>query len=200
MRLLLLLIGTMAAAGCGGMAAAGESMVTGKWIEAEVAKSEKLSAENLEATLLPHAEVPGVTPFRCRVKSKSGRRGGFIVGVVHDGKLELDNDRAIELVIAAWHYGEKRTATPVQVARVIGFLEGEMEPAYPVLTAEDIEALVDPRWKPLVFLPREAVIDGAPAVEYWNRDGRPPLWLAQLVVKPGGKVELSRKSIGSFLK
>jgi hypothetical protein len=187
-------------AGCGGMAVAGESMVTGKWIESEVAKSEKLSAENLEATVLPHADVPGVTPFRCRVKSKSGRRGGFIVGVVHNGKLELDTDRAIELVITAWHYGAKRTVTPVQVARVIGFLEGEMEPAYPVLSSEDIEALADPLWKPIVFLPREATIDGAPAVEYWNRDGRPPLWLAQLVVKPGGKVELSRKSIGSFLK
>jgi hypothetical protein len=178
--------------------AGGEKMqVTAKWVEEAVGRSQSIAADNLEATLIEG--VPGVTPFRCRVKSKSGRRGGFIVGVVSDGRLELDNDRAIELTIAAWHYGEKRTVSPVEVARVIGFLEGEMEPAYPVLQQADIDALPDPRWKPQVFLPREAVSGGHPAVEYWNRSGRPPLWLATLVVMPGGKVELSRKSIGSFL-
>jgi hypothetical protein len=168
------------------------------WVEAEVAKSREIDAANLEATLLEHADVPGVVVFRCRIKSKSGRRGGWIVGVARDGKLELDNERAIELVMHAWHYGPKRTVLPLQVARVIGFLEGEIEPAHPILEASDIEALPDPKWKPHVFLPREAVVGGAPAVEYWNRGGRPPLWLAQLVVKPDGAVELSRKSIGSF--
>jgi hypothetical protein len=174
--------------------------VSEAWIREAVAKSADVPADNLEVKLLEHADVPGVTVFRCRIISKHGHRGGFLVGVAQKGRVELDDDKTVNLVIAAWGYGKKRTVTPVAVARVIGFLEGTTEPAYPVLEQADVEALPNAAWKPHVYLPREAVVDGLPAVEYWNRDGRPPLWRAQLIIKEDGTAELRRQSIGSFVK
>jgi hypothetical protein len=170
-------------------------------IKSAVAKAEDVDAGGLECTILDGAKVPGLTVFRCQLVAKRAQRGGGYVGVMDGaGKLVLDSDEALNRVLAAWGYGAKRSVSAVDVARVAGFLEGEREPAHPILTQGDLDALDNADWRKHAALPREITVDGKPGVEYWNRSGRPPLWRTQLVVKPDGTADATVKSIGQFLE
>jgi hypothetical protein len=169
-------------------------------IKSAVAKEEGVDAAGLECTILDGAAVSGLTVFRCQIVAKRTQRTGAYVGVIDGaGQLVLDSDEALKRVLQAWGYGAKRSVSAVDVARVAGFLEGEREPAHPILTQHDLDGLDNPEWRKLAALPREITVGGKPGVEYWNRSGRPPLWRTQLLVNPDGTPDATVKSIGQLL-
>lgn len=155
------------------------------------------AAGDVEVTVLEEPRLPGVTIFRARAVSRKGRRGSYVFGVVQRERVELDADRAIELVLRVLRHRPGELPEPALVARTIGFLEGRAEPAHPILTAEELELMNDD-WRPHMCLPRRTEVEGVPAIEYWNRAGGPP-WHTLVVLRPDGSHKLVTRIIGTFL-
>jgi len=149
--------------------------------------------------------VPGTVVFRGKQPSKKGRRGSFVVGVVTSDCVTLGRDAAIARILKAWGYGANRTMLPEKVARVIGFIEGDQwYPAKPMLDATAIRWATE-EWKPLLFPPRDATLEGHPAVEWWVNfavvENTPPqLTRAQLIVMPDGSTKLIETPIVDLVK
>nr|AYM53882.1 hypothetical protein [Kofleria flava] len=165
-----------------------------KRIQEEVAKRLDASASEVEVTTFKEAEVPGMTVFRAYVPSpKAGRPGRFSYGVVKGNTIESDRKKATTMVLEAWNYGPGRTVPPERVALVLGVFEGgSREPADALVTQAQVDAMSETQ-KKVIFLPREATVDGKPAVEYWATSGEVPLWKTTAVINPDRTVQTSRE-------
>jgi hypothetical protein len=161
-------------------------------IQKEVAKRLDASANEVEVTLFEEAQVPGMTVFRAYVPPpKPGRPGRYSYGVIKGDIVELDRKKATTMVLEAWGYGPERAVPPERVALVLGvFAGGSREPADALLTQAHLDAMSEKQRK-VIFLPREATVDGKPAIEYWATSGEVPLWKATAVIHPDRTVETS---------
>lgn len=138
----------------------------------------------------PNATVPGLAVFKAIVTS--AQPVAYSVGVVHQGEVITDRADALKRVVAAWGYGARRTVPVVQVAAVFGALEVSDQAWRPILTREQIDAMSSRR-RQMVFLPREATVDGKPAVQYWVKSVKPPLSLTTAIIEPDGSVTMDRQ-------
>jgi hypothetical protein len=183
----------------GGGAGKSETSHTGQAdVESKIKKhiADKMSvpADTVEVTILEDADVPGIVVFSTYVAPpKKGRPGRHAYGVVAGDTVESDHDRARTLVLDAWNYIPERTVPAEKVARVLGLLEGKSrEPAEPILLQKHIDAMSEHQ-KKVLFLPREATVDGTPAVQYWMTSGDVPLWLSTAVIGPDRKVTIKKE-------
>ncbi len=158
--------------------------VAEKRIQQAVAKQRGVDdPSRVDVTIFDDVKVPGVVVFMARV-GKS-RRGAWSFGTFSQGRVELERERAIAVVIRAWGYGAKRTVPADDVAEVVGELLGTVEPAHPITTRAGIDAVPD-AWRKQVALPREIVDGGRPGVEFWVRMGRPSLARARVTFAADG--------------
>ena len=174
-----------------------ENQLAQKRAQEALARALNVPASDLEIELCDGAVVPGLIPFRGRQLSKKGRRGSYSVGVLGKDGIELDSDKAMAAVAHALRSPDgKRQPDPKMLARVCGFLEGEMEPARAILSDKDLET-IDPQQRPFIYFPRALLVDGDPAIDYWVRGHG--VHRSRLVMKADGKVELEVMSIGSIM-
>jgi hypothetical protein len=160
--------------------------------QAAVAQKRNVPASDIQVTVLKAARVPQTTVFSARVLSEKGKRGSYAFGVVSGGQVVLDKAQAYALVARQWGYGAKRTVPAAEVARVFALLESTAEPAEAVLDEARIKSL-PPKWREFLTLPKETVVDGHPAVEFWVLAPEPPVWQTQVIFLPDGSVKLDGK-------
>jgi hypothetical protein len=160
--------------------------------QAAVAQKRNVAASDIQVTVLKAAKVPHATVFSARVLSEKGKRGSYAFGVVSGGQVLLDKAQAYALVAKQWGYGAKRTVPAAEVARVFALLESTAEPAEAVLDEARIKSL-PPKWRAFLTLPKETVVDGHPAVEFWVLAPEPPVWQTQVIFLPDGSVKLDGK-------
>ncbi len=130
---------------------------------------------------LTEADVPGLTVFTAHI----GRRS--TAGVWDGTVVELDPELAVQRVADAWGYGPDRGVPAVEVAEVIGVLEGHPGAAF--LDQEALELGGDPS---TMHVPEEVVVDGAPGVRFWNGSSRLSPYRCTFLVHDGGKAEARR--------
>ncbi|HET9625297.1 MAG TPA: hypothetical protein VFP84_28210 [Kofleriaceae bacterium] len=169
-----------------------------------VAEARGLAEAELEVEWLVGARVPGLAVFRCERRPRPGQRGAYNAGVIAGETVELDPRRAIERVVRAWQYDERRPVAAAQVAEVIGFLVGGSTAATTALVDPARLAELPAAWHAHVAAPREVVVDGAPAVVFWVagafvEDSAPPFWRVELAVPADGAPVLRIESLTAVL-
>lgn len=161
-------------------------------IAAHVAAQLDVDASTVVVEPLADAEVPGLTVFTARVPSpKKGRPGRHVYGVASDTEVITDRARATTRVLDAWDYGPERSVPPEKVARVFGVLQGgSRDPTEALLTPQHIAAM-GAHLEDGLFVPREAEVEGRPAVEYWITGGEVPVRKTTAVIGPDRSVRFS---------
>lgn len=168
-------------------------------IKEETARLRKVPREDVEIKTLDDPNVPHTIVFWSRARSQGGRPGSYIVGIVNHGKLLSGFESTAPIVAKELHYGAARTLSAASMARLLGWLEGRLEPTQTIVSNEQIQRL-RPDWREFVYLPRDAVVNGQPALEYWVEGrGESPLWESRAVFGPDGSVSLSIKEIWDHL-
>lgn len=149
-----------------------------------------IGAPGAEVTLLDDVLVPGLSVFSAQVTAS---RGGYSTGVVTaGGEVVLKMPETARRVLDALG----ADASAVAVARVVGFLEGSVDPTYPVYNQAELDKIGKPGWRSRAALPTSSkAADGARVYEYWVRCGEPPLWRTRLTVAADGAVSISKDNI-----
>ncbi len=168
-------------------------------ISGHIAGETNIAAADLAVTLHDSVAVPDVAVFSVRQTSGPARERLYRSGVVHKGQVILDQRQAMEIVVRAWQYGAKRTVSAVDFATVVGFLEGFRTEARPLVDNDDLaffKRTERPEYAKAAFLPREATIEGRPAVQYCNRsESRVPFWITTAVIKADNTLDISVEQI-----
>lgn len=149
-----------------------------------------LGAPAAEVTILEDVRVPGLSVFSAQI---SASRGGYSTGVVTAaGEVFTKFPESSRRVMDALG----PDASAVVVARVVGLLEGSVDPTYPAYNQVELDKILKPAWRSRAALPTVAkAADGARVYEYWVRCGEPPLWRSRLSVARDGAVSLSKDDI-----
>jgi hypothetical protein len=165
-----------------------------KRIQEAVAKARGMDdPSRVDVTIFDDVKVPGVLVWKARVGK--GQRGSWSCGVLAQGHVELEREKAIAVVIRAWGYGAKRTAPVTDVAEVVGELLGNVEPAHPITSQNGIDNVPD-QWRAKVSLPKEIVEHGKPGIEFWVRMGRPSLARARVTFATDGAPHIELSPVG----
>lgn len=159
----------------------------------EQAVREALGAE-ARITWLEGVQVPGMRVFSAELDPS---RGGYATGVVEDGgAVHLAFAESSRRVVAALGEG----ADAALIARVVGFLEGHIEPTTAIVEQGQIDEIHKAAWRRHVALPKRLGDDGgARRYEYWVECGEPPLWRSRLTVAADGSVSLAISDIWEIL-
>ncbi len=146
------------------------------------AVAERMGASPDEVLVeMPEAKVPGLTVFAAHI----GRRS--TAGLWDGTTVDLDPELAVQRVADAWGYGADHRVPAVEVAEVIGVLEGHPGAAF--LDQQAIDLGGDPA---TMHVPQEVEVDGAPAVRFWNSTSRLSPYRCTFVVHDGGRAEARR--------
>ncbi|MEZ4268695.1 MAG: hypothetical protein R3F39_20240 [Myxococcota bacterium] len=149
-----------------------------------------IGAPTAEVTVLEGVNLPGLSVYSAQI---SASRGGYSTGVVTAaGEVFSKFPESARRVMDA--LGPDAGAVPV--ARVVGFLEGSVDPTYPAYNQVELDKILKPAWRSRAALPTVSkAADGTRVYEYWVRCGEPPLWRTRLSVAPGGGVSISTDDI-----
>ena len=150
-------------------------------------------ASDVKAKELTHIKVPGLALFRMTYDAA----GRYINVVVTPDAVHIKPPGSIAAVIKAWGYGEKRTVSAKEFAKAVGILETQYEVGNVLSEQYNIDD-VKKAWRQHLFLPREAEVDGKPAVEYWMEAGEPPLWQSTIIIDKDGSFEHKTQEIWDF--
>jgi hypothetical protein len=149
------------------------------------ARAHDLEPGAVQLEVFEDVDVPGHVVFRAFHYDEDDIPADWASGALDAQGVVWGADASIAKVLDAWGYGPTRTKTPAEVAAAAGFLEVDNEETTPFLRAEDWSH-VKAAWQASLEVPKEAEVDGQPAVVYWNSSAEPPLWRTTLVVGPDG--------------
>jgi hypothetical protein len=143
--------------------------------------------------------VPGITVFTASVNPAKAGRPVTRTGIVEGGAIYTETD-AMSRVARAWHYGAKRSVPPATVAQVFSTLHNATAESSTFLdddTVETYKKVSGPKRAAAVALPKEATVEGQPAVVYSLTSSArgTPFSVVTAIVKPDGKVELRAQPV-----
>jgi hypothetical protein len=146
-----------------------------------------------------NVSVPGITVFSASVNPGKAGRHVTRTGIVEGGTIYTETD-AMSRVVRAWHYGAKRTVPPEAVAQVFSVLHNATAESSAFIdedTVQTYKTVSGPKRAAAAAMPREATVDGHPAVVYCLTSSArgTPFSVVTAVVSPDGKVELRAKPV-----
>jgi hypothetical protein len=141
-----------------------------------------------------HVAIPGITVFSASVDPRKAGRAITRTGAVEGGTIYVEAE-AMSRVARAWGYGAKRTVPATTVAQVFAELHDARNGSSTYLDDDTLAAfkkVAGPRRGAAMALPKEATVDGNPAVVYCVTTGRraSPFNVVTAIIKPDFQVEL----------
>ena len=149
--------------------------------ELRAALAEYLGADGQLFLEVAGTPVGGLIAFAAH----QGRRS--VAGVWDGSSIELDPDRAVQMLCDAWGYGPDRPVSARDVAAAVGTIEGK--PGTPFLDQDAIELGGDPT---TMTPPEEVEVDGQPGVRFWNGSSRLSPYPVTFVVGSDGRARVHR--------
>ncbi len=178
---------------------AGSSESPMKEIQKQLAAKFKVSAGDIEVSVIDAPAVPGLVPFTASVNAAKLGRPASASGVL-DGKKLLVEREAMAAVARAWGYGAKRAVSADDVATVFGQIHSEHVSTLPLMGEtrfKSFKANALPELAAAAELPSEQTVDGLPAVKYCiTSSGSIPFTVVTAIFKPDFSVELRTQEIG----
>ena len=167
-------------------------------VQRTIAQELKIEAADVKVRPVP-VTVPGITVFTASVHPAKAGRGVTRTGIVEGGAIYTETE-AMSRVARAWGYGAQRTVPAATVAQVFGALHSATAESSAFIdedTVDTYKRVSGPKRAAAVAMPKEATVDGNPAVVYCitSSSRSIPFSVVTAIVKPDGKVELRAQPV-----